>query len=282
MDYQNILYQKRDGIARITLDRPEKLNALSAALQSELMDAVTDAEGDDSMHCIVIKGNGRAFSSGYDLSGSGQRGEEEYRPPNIRREITNLLKTQARWGRLWDVCKPVIAQVHGYCLAGGSELAVHCDFVICAEDAQFGYPPVRMMGGSPTHMWTYLVGPQWSKYFLLTGNSIDGRTAERIGLAWKAVPLAQLEAEVDTLASTFAKIPTDLLAANKSICNKAVDMMGRVMVNQMAAEIDAISHQAPAAIEFRRVARAQGIKAALAMRDGPFTFRDSGAASKTS
>lgn len=271
MTYQHIVYEKQDGIARITLNRPEKLNALSAALQDELTAAVTEAEDDDAVHCVVIKANGRAFSSGYDLTGSGAAGGSgEYQPPNIRKEISGLLKTQARWGKLWDVSKPVIAQVHGYCLAGGAELVAHCDFVICAEDAQFGYPPVRMMGGSPTHMWTYLVGPQWSKYFLLTGNSIDGKTAEHIGLAWKAVPAAQLEAEVEALAATFAKIPTDLLAANKSICNKAIDMMGRAMVNQMAAEIDAISHQAPAAIEFRRVARSRGIKAALALRDAPF------------
>lgn len=278
--YQYIQYQTGEGIARVTLNRPEKLNALSQQLQMELSAATNAADADDAIHVIVIKGNGRAFSAGYDIT-PRQESDEDRRQRTIRRDIQNLRRTQGRWDALLNLSKPVIAQVHGYCLAGGTDLALHCDFVIAAEDATFGFPPVRAMGAPPTHMWTYLVGPQWAKYMIMTGNSIDGKTAERIGLAWKAVPAAQLDAAVQELAQTLAKIPTDLLAANKGIVNKALDHMGRAMVEQLAAENDAVAHLAPAVEEFRRAAAERGLKSALDQRDSPFhDYR--GAAAKKS
>ena len=275
---QYIQYQKDGGIARVTLNRPEKLNALSQQLQNELSGAVAEADADDEVHVIVIKGNGRAFSAGYDIT-PRQESDEDRRQRTIRRDIQNLRRTQGRWDALLNTSKPVIAQVHGYCLAGGTDLALHCDIIVAAEDATFGFPAVRAMGSPPTHMWTYLVGPQWAKYLIMTGNSVDGKTAERIGLVWKAVPAAQLEAEVESLAGTLAKIPSDLLIANKGIVNKALDHMGRAMVEQLAAENDAVAHMAPAVEEFRRTAAERGLKSALDQRDSP--FRDyRGAAAK--
>lgn len=267
--YQYILYQKDGGIARITLNRPEKLNALSRQLQDELTAATNAADADDDIHVIVIKGNGRAFSAGYDIT-PRQESAEERRQMTVRRDIQNLRRTQGRWDALLNLGKPVVAQIHGYCLAGGTDLALHCDFIIAAEDATIGFPAVRAMGSPPTHMWTYLVGPQWAKYMIMTGNSVDGKTAERIGLVWKSVPAAQLDAAVEELAQTLAKVPTDLLIANKSIVNKALDHMGRAMVEQLAAENDAVAHLAPAVEEFRRASREQGLKAALDQRDSPF------------
>lgn len=269
MAYENIIYEKANGIARVTLNRPEKLNALSGELQNELMDALADADDDDDAHVVVLKGNGRAFSAGYDYAPSGPRnrpGQER----RLRQVIKGMYRTVEKWNTVWNLSKPIIAQVHGYCMAGGMELATHCDFIIAAEDAVFAYPPVRMAGSSPTHMWTYMVGAQWAKYIMMTGNSVDGKTAERIGLAWKSVPGAELSATVDELASTFAKIHVDLLAANKGICNRAIDLMGRVHLTTLAAEFDAVSHQQPSDAEFRRIMREQGLKAALEARDGPF------------
>jgi len=269
MAYEYILYEKRDSIAYVTLNRPEKLNALSVALQEELIDAMRQAEADEGVRVVVLRANGRAFSSGYDIAPSApERAEGRY--ANIRGDIQNLHRTVERWNAIWNLSKPVIAQVHGYCLAGGTDLALHCDIVIAAEDAIFGFPPVRSMGAPPTHMWTYMVGPQWAKYMLLTGNPIDGKTAEGIGLVWKAVPAERLEEEVNELARAIAKIPWELLAANKSICNKALELMGRTMLQYLAAETDAVAHQAPVVHEFHRIAREQGLKAALEWRDAPF------------
>jgi enoyl-CoA hydratase len=171
---------------------------------------------------------------------------------------------------VWDMHKPVIGQVHGYCLAGGTDLALLCDIVVAAEDAVIGFPPVRAMGSPVAHMWTYLVGPQWAKYFLLTGDSVSGLEAERIGLVWRAVPADELEAQVERLADKMAMVDTDLLAANKRISQVALEMMGARTVQRMAAEMDARAHLAPAVAEFGRISREEGLKAALEWRDSRF------------
>jgi enoyl-CoA hydratase len=142
--------------------------------------------------------------------------------------------------------------------------------IIAAEDAQFGFPPVRAQGGPPTHMWTYHVGPQWAKRMLLTGDFIDGKTAERIGLVLQAVPADQLEHETHELARRVAMIEHSLLAANKSVVNRAVELMGRTMLQEFSRDADAMGHQAAAAAEFGRIARTDGLRAALSWRDDKF------------
>lgn len=285
MAYETILYEKANKIVRITLNRPEKLNALSTQLRFEVSDAIKEAGLDDDVRVVIIKGAGRAFSAGYDVSGGVPAAtREEYleqgQKQTIRRDIDNMMTTILDpWNTVWNSRKPVISQVHGYCLAGGTDFVLHTDIIVCAEDAQFGYPAVRAMGTPPTHMWTYLVGPQWAKYILLTGNSIDGKTAERIGLVWKAVPADKLDEEVNHLAETIAKVPYGLLAVHKRIVNIAVEMMGRSLVQQLAVEGDAIGHLDPMAIEFGEIAAEKGIKAAFEWRDSKFDdYRTSEAA----
>lgn len=273
MAYETIIYEKADRIARITLNRPEKLNALSSQLRSEIVDAVKDAGWDEDVSVIIVKGAGRAFSSGYDISPSP--GREEYtgrtQPKTIRQDIDSMMSGIVDvWNSIWNCRKFIISQVHGYCLAGGTDFVLHTDIIVCAEDAQFGFPAGRIMGTLPTHMWTYMVGPQWAKYIIGTGNSVDGKTAERIGLVWKAVPKDELEEEVNRLAETFAKIPLGLLASHKRIVNIAVEMMGRGLVQQLACEGDAIAHLDPAVREFSEIAAEKGLKAALDWRDGKF------------
>ncbi len=270
MSYKFILTEAKGHVLKITLNRPEKLNAISPDLRRELVDAVLQGEADNDVHALVIKGAGRAFSSGYDISPASPDRRTPYEVLNIREDIQNMQRLVADWALIWNLSKPVVAQVHGYCLAGGSDLALHCDMIIAAEDAQIGFPAVRALGAPPTHMWTYMVGPQWAKYFLLTGNLISGKEAERIGLVLKAVPAARLEQEADDLTALLAKIDKDMLAANKSIVNKAVELMGRSMLQQLAAENDAIAHKAPVVAEFHRIAREKGVKAALEWRDGKF------------
>ncbi len=276
MSYETILYEKADRIARITLNRPEKLNALSTQLRVELIDAVTDSGRDDDIRVIVIKGAGRAFSAGYDLSGQSA-GAKRPAPPK-KKEVSDYQRMSDGfmdsiidpWTKLWNCRKPVICQVHGYCLAGATDLAFHTDIIICSDDAKFGMPAARVQGTQPTHMWTYLAGPQWAKYILYTGNSIDGKTAERIGLVLKSVPRDELEAEVDHLAETIARVPYGLLTVHKRIVNMTLEMMGRGLVQRLAAEGDAMGHLDPMALEFDRISAERGLKEALDWRDAAF------------
>ena len=280
MDFETIIYEKDGGKARITLNRPEKLNALSMKLQRELNAALWEADNDSQVHVIILRGAGRAFSAGYDLtpmqSPPGRADKDEtytnvYRGmATINDDIWQLERQQRERMAIWDLHKPVIAQVHGYCLAGGTDLALLCDIVIAADDAVIGFPPVRAMGSPVAHMWTYLVGPQWAKYFLLTGDSVSGRQAAEIGLVMRSVPAAELETEVEALASKMEKIDIDLLTPNKRIVNIAMEMMGARTVQRMAAEMDGRAHQAAAVKEFARIAMTQGLKSALEWRDAQF------------
>ncbi len=272
-DFEAILYEKDGGKARITLNRPEKLNALSRQLQQELSRALWEADNDTQVHCVIIRGAGRTFSAGYDLTASSRT--ETY--ANVYRGRVQI--DDDAWGMeqaqrdrmaIFDMHKPVIAQIHGYCLAGGTDLALLCDMVIAAEDAVIGFPPVRAMGGPPAHMWTYLVGPQWAKRMLLTGDSISGADAARIGLVMQAVPREALEATVEQLADRLCMIDPHLLSANKRSCNLALELMGARTMQRIAAEIDARAHQAPAVSEFAKISREQGLKAALEWRDTKF------------
>ena len=275
MAYNYIQYEPSDGIGRVVLNRPEKLNALSQELQDELMDCLLKADDDPEIRVMTLRANGRAFSAGYDIAPPANQTPEDAakaqaRRENIRFDLHRMKQIPNRWSTLLNLSKPVIVGVHGYCLAGGTDLALHCDIIIAADDAQIGFPPVRSMGGPPTHMWTYMVGPQWAKWFLLTGESVSGEKAAEIGLVLKSVPRDELDAEVETLATTMAKIPWELLAANKGIVNKAMELMGRNTLQQLAAEADAIAHQAPIVKEFNRRSSEEGIKAALDWRDRPF------------
>ncbi len=280
MEFETILYEKDGGVCRITLNRPEKLNALSFRLQKELSDALWEADNDTAVHVVILRGAGRAFCSGYDLtpmSSPSPRADRDETYTNVYRgaatledDIWQLERQQRLRMALWDMHKPVIAQVHGYCLAGGTDLALLCDIVVAAEDAVIGFPPVRAMGSPVAHMWTYLVGPQWAKYFLLTGDSVTGKQAAEIGLVWKAVPADRLEAEVEALAAKMAKIDIELLSPNKRICQMALELMGARTLQRMAAEMDGRAHTAPAVREFARIARERGLRAAIEWRDGRF------------
>ena len=280
MDLETILYEKDGGKARITLNRPEKLNALSMKLQRELNAALWEADNDSAVHVIILRGSGRAFSAGYDLTAmqsppAAKDRDETYTNvyrgmANLDDDIWQLERQQRERMAIWDLHKPVIAQVHGYCLAGGTDLAMLCDIIVAADDAVIGFPPVRAMGSPPAHMWTYHVGPQWAKYMLLTGDSISGKQAAEIGLVLRSVPPDDLAAEVDALASKMEKIDVELLSPNKRIVNVAMELMGARTVQRMAAEMDGRAHQAPAVREFAQRAMTQGLKSALEWRDSKF------------
>ncbi len=277
MPYENVLYEVEGGKARITLNRPEKLNALSWPMQQELREALWAADGDRQVHVVILCGAGRAFCSGYDITPPPGQLTHAASGHSMDRDIWYLERSQEMRMAIWDMRKPVIGQVHGYCLAGGTDLVFLCDVVIAAADAVFGFPPVRAMGSPVAHMWTYLAGPQWAKRLLLTGDSVSGEEAARIGLILEAVSSEALEGEVEALADKMALIDPDLLAANKRIVNLAMELMGARTMQRMAAERDAIGRQAPVVHEFYRIAKEQGLKAALEWRDSRFgDYRSAG------
>jgi enoyl-CoA hydratase len=269
MHYEYLLYEEIGRVARLTLNRPEKLNALSVALHTEILQAAKQAEADPAIHAVIIRGAGRAFCAGYDITPTAERVTQQA-ARTIRSDISRMEETVGRWHTLWNLRIPTIAQVHGYCVAGGTDLALHCDMIVVAEDARIGFPAVRAMGAPPTHMWLYSVGPQWAKRMLLTGDLMSGKTAREVGWAIEAVPATELDATTLHLATRMSHIGKDLLTANKQIVNKGLELMGRSLLQQIALEHDAIAHLAPEALEFNRIAQEQGLRAALEWRDGPF------------
>lgn len=271
---RQILVERRGAVAVVTLDRPDRLNGISSVMLDELETALWDADDDTRVRVVVLRANGRAFSTGYDVSGEYLPGADDGVPRRGRTELDDdlwhLERAQRRLMTAFDMHKPVVAQVHGYCLAGGTDLALACDLVIAADDAVIGYPPVRSMGAPPSHMWTYLLGPQHAKRLLLTGDTVTGAEAARLGLVLEAVPADRLAAHVDALADRIALVDAHLLAANKRGVNLAMELMGARTMQRLAAEIDTRGHQAPGARAFGRRIREVGMKAALRERDAPF------------
>ncbi len=275
MEFETIIYEVEKGRARITLNRPEKLNALSNELQEELNVALWEADNDNDVHVVIIRGAGRAFSAGYDITPNRPRMEADpnknYRTGRtFDDDAWRMEKSQRLRMAIFDMHKPVIAQIHGYCLAGGTDLALLCDIIIAAEDTLMGFPAARAMGSLPNQMWLYHVGPQWTKRLFLTGDTISGADAAKIGAVLKAVPAELLENEVEQLADRMAMIDTDLLTANKRIVNIGLELMGARTMQRLGVENDARAHLSPAVAEFGKRSREEGLKAALNWRDGKF------------
>jgi len=258
-------------VRRLTLNRPEKLNAVNEALEDALEDALHEAENSPEISVVIIRGSGRAFSAGHDLTGGGSAPDFAKESQSPQADLQKVRSGAGRFADNLNLSIPVIAQVHGYCMGVGTCLALNCDLVVAASDAKIGFPPVRWGGSPPTHMWTYLVGPQWAKYMLLSGDTIDGDTAATIGLVLKAVPAKDLDDTVLELAQNLTKVPRDLLATNKGICNKALDLMGRNTLQQLAHEADVMGHFSPDAREFLSIAREDGMKAALKWQERKFS-----------
>jgi enoyl-CoA hydratase len=269
VSYQDIIYEKSGRVARVILNRPERLNAISAALPDELERAVAEANADPEVRVIILKGAGRAFCAGFDLSPRLFTGPAmgEWDPTE---DFAMTSRFAGKFMSLWYSRKPTIAQVHGWCVAGGTDLVLCSDIIVAAEDAQIGYAPARVWGSPLTAMWVYRLGAEWAKRLLLTGDPVDGRTAERIGLISKAVPPDQLEAEVDGLAQRMANIPVSQLAAMKLVVNQAYENMGLRTTQLLGSILDGLMRHTPEGMAWRRLIDEKGIKAAVDARDGPF------------
>ncbi len=271
----SIVVSYDDRVMTILLNRPEKLNAYAAEMRPRLIEAVREGDESDDVGCIVIKGAGRAFCTGSDLSADVKPGHKHYEnayDASIKDDIRSLQKGEGSGSAVFFGSQtPIIAQVHGWCLAGGLEIAMKCDFIVCSDDAKFGYPIVRNMASPPSHMFTYLMGTQWTRFLLYTGDHIDGPTAARVGLALKSVPLEDLDEAVRELAHRIATVPPELLAVHKRICEKALDAMGRPLLQELAIEANAMAHKTTVMRDFYAIGKEQGYKAALEHINKPYT-----------
>ena len=249
---------------RLVLDRPAKLNALNGQLVRGLMAALDDAEADPAVRVIVIEGAGRAFSAGYDLT---EEAEGEIGGPVGWRAL--LAADVAATLRVLDCPKPVIAQVHGYALAGGLELAMACYLIVAAEGTKLGEPEIRYGSAPVTLLMPYLIGQKRTRELLFTGDLIDATEAERIGLVNRVVAADRLADEVDALADRLARTPPEVMAPTKAMLNRAMDAAGFRLAVEAGLDLGAIINAAdtPEQREWDRIVRAEGLKAALAWRD---------------
>jgi len=225
-------------VRRLTLNRPHKRNALSNPLRAAILEALEAADRDPEVHVTILRGAGSCFSSGYDLSADNARGQPFHTAGGAGQWPRHVVDG---WTRIWDLQKPVIAQVHGYCLAGGSELAACCDLVYVAEDAQIGYPPTRLMSPPDNQFHPWLVGMRRAMEMYLTGDSISGAEAAREGFANRAWPAAELEARVLEMAQRVALTPPELQQINKRAVHRAMEHMGLRAGIRAGTELQALA-----------------------------------------
>jgi enoyl-CoA hydratase/carnithine racemase len=295
MAYTTLRYARDDRIARITLDRPERLNAITDKTPGEIAAAVAEANRDDRVHVIVLAGAGRAFCAGYDLKlfaetpagpstgrppvrhanktrrGAARRGGnsviQDKMPWDPMRDYAIMSRYTADFMSLWRSLKPVVCKVQGYAVAGGSDIALCCDLVVMAEDAQIGYPPARAWGCPTTAMWVYRLGAERAKRMLLTGDLISGAEAARIGLVGEAVAPEKLDARVEALAARMTGVPKNQLMMQKLMINQALDAMGLANTQMIATLFDGITRHSPEGMAFKHRAEDVGFKQAVKERD---------------
>ncbi|MBK5231651.1 MAG: crotonase/enoyl-CoA hydratase family protein [Thermoleophilia bacterium] len=277
MDYETILYSVKDQVATISLNRPERLNTIVPPMPDEVQAAVAAATGDSEVKVIVVRGIGRAFCAGYDFGGGFRHWGEametdgKWDPGKDFAMATDpqMAPTQ-KFMSVWRSSKPVIAQIHGYCIGGGSDFALCADLVVASEDAVIGTPYSRMWGSYLSGMWLYRLGMSKAKLHALTGRPFTGRQAADVELINEAVPFADLEATVAALAADLCRIPSSQLAAMKLIVNQAYENQGLASTQTLGPILDGLMRNTPEALEFIEKAESEGVGAVVEARDGEF------------
>ena len=266
-----VLYEKDGRIGRITLNRPEVMNAIDDDLPGELSAAVAMADADPGVHVMVLSGNGPAFCAGYDLTyyaerqGNNQITQEM--PWDPIKDYAFMWRNTQHFMSLWRALKPVICKVHGFAVAGGSDIALCADLIIMGETARIGYMPARVWGCPTTAMWVYRLGAEKAKRMLFTGDKITGREAAEMGLVLKAVPDDRLDEEVEALAARMAGVPINQLAMQKMVINQAIEASGMINTQRLATIFDGITRHSPEGLNFKRRAETVGWKQAVRERD---------------
>lgn len=290
--YENVLVDFDGPVATITMNRPEKLNALSRGLMEDLQAALVELSPGDDIRVIRLRGAGRAFCPGYDLDPRQPRQTSYANVPDddadepvprsealadvgeshIALDRENLRQMIERWLWIWNFRKPIIAQTHNYCLSGGLDLINTCDMVFAAEGTRFGHPAARGLGiPVMVGMLPSKIGPAATKELLFTGDLIDAEQALALGLISRVVPADELDAKTMEFCQRVAMMPLDGLTIHKHITNRAMELMGARMAAYEGAEYDSIYHVSAATVEFSRRSQMDGLRSALAWRDGPFS-----------
>jgi enoyl-CoA hydratase len=282
--FATILYETNHRVATITLNRPERMNAINNVMPREIAAAVELANADNEVHVIVVTGTGDGFCGGYDLVAyaeqstggtqhavegpKGQRGNEEFDLPwDPMVDFYGMHKITEQFMSLWRSFKPTIAKINGPAVAGGSDIALCCDLVIMADEARIGYPPARVWGCPTTAMWVYRLGAEKAKRMLLTGDLIYGPQAVELGLVLESVPRAELDERVDTIASRMTGVPRNQLMMQKLMINQAYENMGLNNTQMFATLFDGITRHSPEGVWFKQRAEEAGFKQAVKERD---------------
>src|SRR5690242_8378675 len=277
MSYETLLYGVDGAIATISLNRPDRLNTIVPPMPDELEAAVDAAVADDNVKVIVLRGAGRAFCAGFDLGGGFHHWDERITTGGRWDPGKDfVMATSPTFGpvpkfmSMWRAPKPVIAQVHGWCVGGGSDMALCADLVVASDDARIGTPYSRMWGAYLSGMWIYRLGLTRAKEYALTGKPLSGREAADVGLINQAVPFSELEGTVRALAGRLASIPSSQLSAMKLVVNQAYENMGLASTQTLGTILDGLMRNTPEAKRFIDVAEQEGVSHVAAMRDEPF------------
>jgi enoyl-CoA hydratase len=248
-----VLYERDGRIGRITLNRPEVMNAIDDDLPGELSEAVARADADQAVHVMVLSGKGQAFCAGYDLAhyaaSDGPNKAMQDIPWDPIQDYAFMWRNTQHWMSLFRAMKPVICKVHGFAVAGGSDIALCADLTIMGQTAQIGYMPARVWGCPTTAMWVYRLGPEKAKRMLFTGDKISGREAEEIGLILKAAPDDRLDEEVESLAARMATVPINQLAMQKMVINQAMEAT-ITQTQRLATIFDGVARHSPEGLTF--------------------------------
>jgi enoyl-CoA hydratase len=263
----------RGPVAFVTLNRPERLNAINGELIAGLEDAVRQANAERDVRVVILRGAGRAFCAGYDLSTAPQTEADVQERTGVWDPVLDyrgMSRNVRAFMSLWESAKPVIAQVHGWCVGGGTDLALCSDLIFMAEDARIGYPPSRVWGTPTTCMWVYRLGLEHAKRLMLTGEALDGREAERLGLCSRVAPADRLAAEVEAFAEKLATTPTNQLVMTKLLVNQAYENMGLRTTQMLGTMMDGVARHTPEGQAWRDLALREGFREAVRRRDAPW------------
>ena len=275
----HVLYEKDGRIGRITLNRPEVMNAISVEMPGQIEACVAEADSDSDVHVMVLSGAGSAFCAGYDLTVFAEQvgtnvGVQEM-PWDPMLDYRFMWANTQAFMSLFRAMKPVICRLHGFAVAGGSDIALCADLIVMADNARIGYMPARVWGTPTTAMWVYRLGPEKAKRMLLTGDTITGREAAKMGLVLESVSDDALDERVEALASRMAGVPINQLAMQKMVINQVVELTGLGATQRLATLFDGMSRHTPEGMNFKHRAEEVGWRQAVSERDsGTFDWTE--------
>jgi len=267
----SVLLETDGAVATLELNRPERLNTITQQVAQDVRDGLLEAQRDENVRVIRLKGAGRAFCAGYDIDWGAESMQEAEagRPWDPMADLAMMSRFVDTYMALWRSPKPVISQVHGFCVGGGTDFALCSDLIVCAEDCRIGYPPARVWGSPTTAMWTYRLGLERSKRLLLTGDPLDGRTAVEWGLASECHPEAELDDKAMALCRRVALLPSNQLHMMKVLVNQTIEQMGLNTTQLIGTLLDGAARHTPEGAAFSQAAL-QDVRAAVRDRDAPF------------